>query len=74
MTAPNLPKGKYQHFKGQYYQVLHIARHSETDNYLVIYQKLYDDYSIWARPYEMFVEEIEREGKRIKRFSYIGVE
>jgi len=72
-----LKLGKYQHFKGNYYQVLHLAKHSETQENLVIYQPLYtdergNDLGIWARPLAMFDETIEREGKVVKRFSYIG--
>jgi hypothetical protein len=68
--------GKYQHFKGNYYQVMHLAKHSETEEYLVIYQPLYkdehgNDLGIWARPLEMFDETIECEGKTVKRFSFI---
>jgi len=71
-----LKLGKYQHFKGNYYQVLHLARHSETQEWLVIYKPLYtdeqgNDLGIWARPLAMFDETIEREGKEIKRFTYI---
>ena len=64
--------GKYQHFKGNYYQVLHLAKHSETEEDLVVYQPLYGDRGIWVRPLSMFDEEIEREGKTLKRFSYIS--
>jgi len=64
--------GKYQHFKGNYYQVLHVAKHSETQEHHVVYQPEYGDKEIWIRPLTMFDETIEREGKTIKRFSYIG--
>ena len=67
--------GKYQHFKGNFYQVLHLAKHSETEECMVVYQPLYDDKNgvrdIWVRPLTMFDEVIEREGKKLKRFSYI---
>lgn len=65
-----LKKGIYQHYKGQLYQVLHVATHSETQEILVVYQCLYGDYSIWARPLDMFTESItlddDREQERFK--------
>lgn len=62
---------KYRHFKGNEYRVLHLARHSETEEELVVYQKLYGDYSIWVRPLEMFLDTKEVEGKFINRFEEI---
>lgn len=64
--------GRYQHFKGNYYQVLHIARHSENEELMVVYQPQYGDNDIWVRPLAMFDETIERNGKTVKRFSYVG--
>ncbi|MBL4911487.1 MAG: DUF1653 domain-containing protein [Alteromonadaceae bacterium] len=71
-----LKLGKYQHFKGNFYQVLHLAKHSETQEWLVIYKPLYtdefgNDLGIWARPLAMFDEVIERERKIVKRFAYV---
>ncbi len=62
--------GLYQHFKGNYYRVLHVAKHSETEQELVIYQALYGERGLWARPLSMFAEEIERDGKQLQRFAY----
>ena len=66
----SLSRGIYQHYKGQLYQVLHVATHSETQEKLVVYQCLYGDYSIWARPLDMFTESItlddDREQERFK--------
>lgn len=52
---------KYRHFKGKEYKVLHIANHSETKEKLVVYQRLYDDESIWVRPYDMFISKVDRD-------------
>lgn len=60
---------KYRHFKGNEYLVLHLARHSETMEYLVVYKALYGDYGIWVRPLAMFLEQIEVNGDTIYRFE-----
>lgn len=64
--------GIYQHFKGQRYEVVAVGRHSETEEPLVFYRKLYDDYSFWARPLAMFEETVEREGYSGPRFTRIA--
>ena len=66
-----LTLGRYQHFKGNYYQVLHIAKHSETEELQVVYQPEYGTRDIWVRPLAMFDETIVREGKRLKRFTKV---
>ncbi len=66
-----IKKGVYKHFKGGRYKVLGAARHSETLEKLVIYQKLDDKNELWARPLEMFLEEVEVDGKKVPRFRYI---
>ena len=66
-----IKKGTYQHFKGNLYQVLHIARHSETEEYMVVYHPVEKTDDIWLRPLAMFDETIERDGKMLKRFSYV---
>lgn len=63
--------GRYQHFKGNFYQVLHVAKHSETEELLVVYQPEYGERDIWVRPLNMFDETIERDGKTFKRFSKV---
>lgn len=60
---------KYRHFKGKEYQVLHLARHSETMELMVVYRALYDDYGIWVRPLDMFLEQVEINGRFINRFE-----
>ena len=62
--------GLYQHFKGNYYRVFNVAKHSETEEELVIYQALYGERGFWARPLSMFTETIERDGKQLSRFAY----
>ena len=64
--------GKYRHFKGNEYEVLAVARHSETDEKMVVYKALYGDGEIWVRPLSMWEEIITRDGKSFKRFTYIG--
>ena len=64
----------YRHFKGNIYRILHIAKHSETLEEMVVYQAMYGERGIWVRPLSMFEEEIERDGKTIRRFSPITAE
>lgn len=64
--------GKYRHFKGGEYEVLHIAYHSETGEEMLVYQALYGEKKIWVRPVSMFFETVERDGKTYQRFTYIG--
>ena len=61
----------YRHFKGNIYRVLHIAKHSETLEDMVVYQAMYGERGIWVRPLAMFEEEIERDGITFRRFSPI---
>ncbi len=67
-----LKTGRYQHFKGNYYQVLHIAKHSESEELHVVYQPEYGEREIWIRPLAMFDETIERDGRQLKRFRYVS--
>ena len=69
-----IEKGIYKHFKGQFYAVDNIAKHSETDEFYVVYRALYGERGLWVRPLEMFDETIEREGKRLKRFAPASAE
>lgn len=62
---------KYRHFKGMEYLVLHIAKHSETLEDMVVYQALYGEFGIWVRPLSMFLEQVERDGKVFYRFDQI---
>jgi len=64
--------GKYRHFKGGEYEVLHIAKDSETQEPLVVYRALYGEAEVWVRPASMWTETVERDGKVFKRFEFIG--
>ena len=64
--------GRWQHFKGGEYQVLYVARHSETEEEMVVYRALYGDGGVWVRPAAMWLETVERDGIRVPRFRYIG--
>lgn len=68
----DLQPGKYRHFKGMEYRVLHVARCSETMEEYVVYQALYGEQGIWIRPLKMFAETVERDGKVMPRFERIG--
>jgi len=67
-ALPTLPLGRYRHYKGGEYEVMGVARHSESLEALVMYRPLYNDSGWWVRPFAMFVEEIEINGKRQRRF------
>ena len=64
--------GKYRHFKGGEYEVIGIAKDSETLEDMVVYRALYGDGGMWVRSAEMFGETVIREGKILPRFEYIG--
>lgn len=64
--------GRYRHFKGREYEVLGIARHSETEEELVVYRQLYGERSLWVRPASMWNELVTRDGRTQPRFVYIG--
>ena len=69
MTAPTPVPGRYRHYKGRFYEVVGVARHSETEEELVVYRCLYGDHSLWVRPLAMFLESVEVEGVRVPRFA-----
>ncbi|MCH2157358.1 MAG: DUF1653 domain-containing protein [Oleiphilaceae bacterium] len=63
--------GIYEHYKGQRYEVIGLARHSETEEELVVYRALYGEHGLWVRPYAMFSEDVELDGVRRPRFQYL---
>lgn len=71
MQKEEIKLGKYKHFKGNEYEVIGIAKHSETLEEFVVYKALYGDGELWIRPSSMFLETIERDGKTMARFEYI---
>ena len=69
-AARTLRLGIYRHYKGNLYQVLGVARHSETEEFLVVYRPLYGERGLWVRPLAMFTECIVHEGNAVERFRY----
>lgn len=64
--------GRWRHFKGNEYEVIGVAQHSETLEPLVVYRALYGDGGLWVRPASMWLETVERDGQRFPRFTYVG--
>ncbi|MEG0692264.1 MAG: DUF1653 domain-containing protein [Oscillospiraceae bacterium] len=64
--------GRYKHFKGNEYEVLYCARHSETLEDMVVYRALYGEFGVWVRPISMWNETVEHNGVVVTRFTYIG--
>ena len=60
-----------RHFKGNQYEILHIAQDSETMEKMVVYRALYGEGEVWVRPLSMWNETVEREGKSFRRFTYV---
>ena len=68
-AVTEIAPGLYRHFKGNYYRVLSIARHSETTEAMVVYQALYGNGGIWVRQADMWNETVKRDGEEIRRFQ-----
>tara|TARA_R110002167_G_scaffold109098_1_gene278188 strand:+ start:619 stop:828 length:210 start_codon:yes stop_codon:yes gene_type:complete len=64
--------GHYRHYKGNNYTVIGVARHSETDEELVVYRPEYGERGLWVRPKVMFLESVEVNGELVPRFAYLG--
>jgi hypothetical protein len=69
---PTPPLGRYRHYKGGEYELMGVVRHSETLEPMVLYRPLYNNSGDWVRPYAMFFEEIEVEGRWQARFALIA--
>ena len=67
-----MKKGIYRHYKGNEYELVAVAVHSETLEKMVVYKALYGDGEYWVRPASMWDETVDVDGKRVKRFKYIG--
>ena len=70
MTKP--VNGTYRHYKGPLYDVLGLARHSETEEWLVVYRPQYGERGLWVRPLNMFTEQVIHNGNSVPRFEYVG--
>ncbi len=71
-TPTVIQPGRYRHYKGKKYEVIGIARHSETLEELVVYRALYGEHGLWVRPRKMSEESIEVDGRRVPRFEFVG--
>lgn len=69
MTQP--VAGIYRHYKGELYEVVGLARHSETEEPLVVYRALYGDFGLWVRPAAMFDESVNADGRAQPRFALV---
>jgi hypothetical protein len=70
--SEGIKMGRYRHYKGNFYEVIAIACHSETEEQFVVYRCLYGDYSHWVRPLAMFAETVTVDGAVVPRFAYCG--
>lgn len=74
MEDAQVRPGRYRHYKGQEYLVLGVARHSETEEELVVYRPDYGERALWVRPKPMFLETVEVAGQRVPRFEFVSPE
>ncbi|MFQ3237083.1 MAG: hypothetical protein ACI9C4_002661 [Paraglaciecola sp.] len=68
----SIAPGKYRHYKGNDYEVIGVAKHSEDGTQLVVYRPLYGAGDLWVRPLDMFVEKVDIDGQSLPRFAYTG--
>lgn len=71
-TDNTIKTGKYRHYKGNFYEVLSLATHSETLETMVVYRALYGEHGIWVRPAAMWNEQVATPDGEMKRFEYVG--
>lgn len=72
VEQPVLKPGRYRHYKGRDYLVIGVARHSETEEQLVVYRTDYGDRSLWVRPLSMFLEAVQVDGQSVPRFQFVS--
>jgi hypothetical protein len=72
IQTPDGITGKYRHYKGNEYEVLGVGTHTESEEKMVIYKALYAPYETWLRPYAMFFESVEIDGKQVPRFIKVS--
>ena len=70
-ALPDLAPGRYRHYKGRDYDVVGVARHSETLEAVVVYRPLYGEGALWVRPHAMFVETVVVDGREVRRFARV---
>ncbi|TWU12138.1 hypothetical protein CA54_09560 [Symmachiella macrocystis] len=66
--------GRYRHYKGNDYIVIGVAKHSETEEELVVYRQDYGEHGLWVRPKAMFLETVEVAGEQVSRFAFVGID
>lgn len=71
-ALPHIALGRYRHYKGGEYEVVGVVRHSESLEPLVLYRPLHGNTGMWVRPFSMFIEHVEHEGRRQPRFSLVS--
>ena len=71
-ALPTLAPGRYRHYKGRHYDVIGVARHSETLEPVVVYRPLYGEGALWVRPHAMFVETVDVDGLEVPRFAPVA--
>lgn len=71
-TMTSIRPGRYRHYKGNFYEVIDMAYHSETEEEMVLYRQLYGEGSLWVRPIGMFLENVVIDGCELPRFEWIG--
>lgn len=67
----HIPLGEYRHYKGNLYQLIEVAHHTETGEAMAVYRALYGERGLWVRPLLMFLETVHHDGKELPRFQFV---